>query len=29
MSDWMTDDIRALKAKRLKNEVIWLLNPLF
>ena len=23
MSDWMTDDIRALKAIRLKNEVIW------
>ena len=22
MGDWMTDDIRALKAKRRKNEVI-------
>ena len=29
MSDWMTDDIRALKAKRRKNEVIWRKNPLF
>ena len=29
MSDWMTDDIRALKAKRRKNEVIWRENPLF
>ena len=29
MSDWMTDDIRALKAKRCKNEVIWRKNPLF
>ena len=28
MCDWMTDDIRALKAKRRKNEVIWLKNPL-
>ena len=25
----MTDDIRALKAKRRKNEVIWRKNPLF
>ena len=29
MSDWMTDDIRALKAKRRKNEVIWRKNPMF
>ena len=29
MSDWMTDDIQALKAKRRKNEVIWRENPLF
>ena len=29
MCDWMTDDIRALKAKRRKNEVIWRKNPLF
>ena len=29
MSDWMTYDIRALKAKRRKNEVIWRKNPLF
>ena len=29
MSDWMTDDIQALKAKRRKNEVIWRKNPLF
>ena len=29
MSDWMTDDIRALKAKRRTNEVIWCKNPLF
>ena len=29
MSDWMTDDIRALKAKRRKNEVIWRKNLLF
>ena len=29
MSDWMTDNIRALKAKRRKNEVIWRKNPLF
>ena len=29
MSDWMTDDIRALKAKRRKNEMIWRKNPLF
>ena len=28
MSDWMTDNIRALKAKRRKNEVIWRKNPL-
>ena len=27
MCDWMTDDIRALKAKRRKNEVIWRKNP--
>ena len=27
MSDWMTNDIRALKAKRRKNEVIWRKNP--
>ena len=25
----MTDDIRALKAKRRKNDVIWRNNPLF
>ena len=25
----MTDDIRALKTKRCKNEVIWRKNPLF
>ena len=25
----MTDDIRALKEKRRKNEVIWRKNPLF
>ena len=25
----MTDDIRARKAKRRKNEVIWRENPLF
>ena len=29
MTDWMTDDIQALKAKRRKNEVIWRKNPLF
>ena len=29
MSDWMTDDIRALKAIRRKHEVIWRKNPLF
>ena len=29
MNDWMTDDIRVLKAKRRKNEVIWRKNPLF
>ena len=29
MSDWMTNDIRALKAIRRKNEVIWQKNPLF
>ena len=29
MSDWMTYDIGALKAKRRKNEVIWWGNPLF
>ena len=29
MCDWMTDNIRALKAKRRKNEVIWRKNPLF
>ena len=29
MSDWMTDDIRALKAIRRKNEVILRKNPLF
>ena len=28
LSDWMTDDIRALKATRRKNEVIWRKNPL-
>ena len=28
MSDWMTDDIRALKALRRKNEVIWRENTL-
>ena len=29
MSEWMTDDIRALKAKRRNNEVICRENPLF
>ena len=29
MSDWITDDIRALKAKQRKNEVISRKNPLF
>ena len=29
MSDWMTDDIRALKAKRRKHEVFWQKNALF
>ena len=29
LSDWMTDDIRALKAIQGKNEVIWQENPLF
>ena len=29
MSDWMTDDIRAVKAIRHKNEVILRKNPLF
>ena len=29
MSDWMTDDIRALEAIQRKNEVIWRKNPLF
>ena len=28
LSDWMTDDIRALKIIRRKNEVIWRKNPL-
>ena len=28
LSDWMTDDIRALKIIRRKNEVIWLKNYL-
>ena len=28
LNDWMTDDIRALKIIRRKNEVIWRKNPL-
>ena len=28
MIDWMTDDIRALKIIKRKNEVIWHKNPL-
>ena len=28
LSDWMTDDIRALQIIRRKNEVIWRRNPL-
>ena len=28
LSDWMTDDIQALKIIRRKNEVIWRKNPL-
>ena len=29
MSDWITDDIRELKAKRRKNKVIWRKNTPF
>ena len=29
MSEWITDEIRALKAIRRKNEVVWRKNPLF
>ena len=29
LSNWMTDDIRALKIIRRKNEVIWRKDPLY